>query len=70
MSVVMEKPPLFKSQIPVKKQSSLVCVISKMSLCVGFGSVSSLSRSVSLSLVVFVPPSGGGGSSRVFHARH
>ena len=29
-----------------------------MSSCVGFGSVLSLSSSVSLSLVVFVPPSG------------
>ena len=48
MSVVREKPPLFKSRIPVRKQSSLVRVISKMSSCVGFGSVLSLSRSVSL----------------------
>ena len=67
MSVVREKPPLFKSRIPVRKQSSFVCVISKMSSCVGFGSELSLSRS--LSLVVLVLPSGGG-ASRVFHARH
>ena len=58
MSVVRKKkPPLFKSRLPVRSQSSLVCVISKMSSCVGFGSVSSLSQS----LVVFVPPSERGG---------
>ena len=49
MSVVREKPPLFESRIPVRKQSSFVCVISKMSSCVGFGSVLSLSRSVTMS---------------------
>ena len=48
MSVVREKPRCFKSRIPVRKQSSFVCAISKMSSCVGFGSVLSLSRSVSL----------------------
>ena len=31
MSDVTEKPPLFMSRIPVKKQSSLMRVISKMS---------------------------------------
>ena len=43
MSDVTEKPPLFMSRIPVKKQSSLVWVISKMSSWVGLRSASSFS---------------------------
>ena len=68
MSDVTEKPPLFMSRIPVKKQPSLVWVISKMSSWVGLWSVSTFSLRVSRSLVVFLPP-WGGASSAVFHAR-
>ena len=64
MSDVTEKPPLLMYRIPVKKQSSLVWVISKMSSWVGLWSVSSFSLRVSRSLVVFVPP--WGGASRRF----
>ena len=71
MSDITERPPLCKSRIPVKKQSSLVWIISKITPCVGFGrSVSSFSLRVSRSLVVFVPPppppSGGGARRRRF----
>ena len=69
MSDVTEKPPLFMSRIPVKKQSSLVWVISKMSSWVGLWSVSSFSLRVSRSLVVFVPPWGGGGLAGGFSCK-
>ena len=65
MSVVMEKFPLFRSRKAIRKQLSLVCVVWKISSCVGFGNVLSFGLSVSRSLVVLVPPSGGGGASRV-----
>ena len=70
MSVVMEKFPLFRSREAVRKQLSLVCVVWKISSCVGFGCMLSFGLNVSRNLVVLVPPSGGGGASRVFHAWH
>ena len=69
-SVVMEKFPLFRSHTAVRKQLSLVCEVWKISSCVGFGSVLSFGLNVIRNLVVLVPLSGGGGASRVFHARH
>ena len=70
MFVVIKIPPLFKSRLPGKNQSSLVCVVRKISSCDGFDSVLFFCLKLMLVEVWFswCPPQWG--APRVFHPRH